>query len=226
MKDEFYLAIKNSDLKLIKDLVRKKEQANYLFNKEYSVLLLASMVSNLDVVKFLVTKGADVHFRNKMGITPLMQALYYENADIAEFLIDEGADVNSFDENGNSVLAICVLYHKKLNRIIKKIIPHTKLVDSIDKQGKTPLMQASKHSSKEIGELLILQGADVDLRDNSGDSSLNIATLYHNYEFIDLLCKYGAKHFKGTNGLFPYEYAQRLGDVAMQKMFYRNHYTF
>ncbi|MDE1045670.1 MAG: ankyrin repeat domain-containing protein, partial [Nitrospinaceae bacterium] len=58
-----------------------------------------------------------------------------------------------------------------------------------DEDGHTPLHQAALDGQKEIAELLIAEGADVNAKDRGGQTPLDWA----DDEFADLLRKHGGK---------------------------------
>ena len=60
--------------------------------------------------------------------------------------------------------------------------------------GSTPLHRAATFGYKEIAELLIAKGADVNARTGSGETPLDLAIKYKNTGYVvDLLRKHGGK---------------------------------
>jgi hypothetical protein len=62
-----------------------------------------------------------------------------------------------------------------------------------DLWGRTPLHIAAEEGHKEIAELLIAEGADVNAKDDRGETSLDWAEETNNKEIADLLRKHGGK---------------------------------
>ena len=60
---------------------------------------------------------------------------------------------------------------------------------ALNQDGWNPLHSAANHDRKEIAELLIAAGADVDFTDGKGRTPLNLA----GWETADLLRKHGGK---------------------------------
>jgi ankyrin repeat protein len=65
-------------------------------------------------------------------------------------------------------------------------------VNAKDKYGVTALIDASFKGQKEIVELLILEGADLDARDRQGNTALMNAALKGHIEIVELLISNGA----------------------------------
>jgi len=63
-------------------------------------------------------------------------------------------------------------------------------VNAKDEDGGTPLHY---EETKEIAELLIVKGADVNAKDGYGETPLDNTILFNRTETADLLRKYGGK---------------------------------
>jgi ankyrin repeat protein len=61
------------------------------------------------------------------------------------------------------------------------------------RSGWTPLHRATQRGHKEIAELLIAKGADVNTKDDDGETPLDWAILNDETEIADLLRKQGGK---------------------------------
>ena len=59
--------------------------------------------------------------------------------------------------------------------------------------GLTPLHRAAYYGLKEIAELLLDKGADVNAKDDGGDTPLDVAMLGNDKETADLIRKHGGK---------------------------------
>ena len=64
---------------------------------------------------------------------------------------------------------------------------------NIQSNSGTPLRTACLRGKKEIVELLIANGADINVKDNAGKTALDIARQRGHTEIVELLQKHGAK---------------------------------
>lgn len=88
------------------------------------------------------------------------------------------------------------------------------LVSSKDKMGKTPLHYAAENDQKDVAELLIDHGADINTRDsNGGFAPIDLAlSSYHYMDVLELLVARGADaNHTADNGLTPLHEAALRG---------------
>lgn len=93
---------KGADLKKINDVNGK--------GKTLLIECIEKKVS-LEVIKYLTEKGADVNIPDSKGRPSLYFAIKTGSADMVKFLIEKGvkiADVNIRDENGKTMLVLCM----------------------------------------------------------------------------------------------------------------------
>ena len=145
------------------------------------------------VASALIQAGADVNARNDNGDTPLFRA---NDPAVASALIQAGADVNAKNNAGKTVLQYekqrKSREHDKIVKLLKEhgakeetvALPSNKKSDPSnmkkndpserDAMGRTPLMLAVRKNGSE-GEIrsLLRQGADVNARDNDGNTALH-----------------------------------------------------
>ena len=197
----------------------------------YTPLHPAALNGHKEIVELLINKGADVNAKNSDGGTPLDLAILRNNKEITDLLrkhggkaktpdisiheaaeagnieavkqhLADGADVNAKDGIGGTPLYIAAFYGSQSTRnLLRNPAAKTGVYD-----GWTPLNYAAFVGRKEIAELLIAAGADVNTKDDDGETPLDWAekvryadrpfTLAAKKETAELLRKHGGKTAK------------------------------
>jgi len=156
-------------------------------------------------VKLLLNSGGDVHIRNINGKTPLYIAVQERRTSIIPLLIESGSEIFAFDNNGvtpfdistkandgtynllitkdtvnqrdgsgNTMLHSAVINLAKSEQI-GRILDQRALVDSRNREGDTALHIAVRTNQREIGEYLIVRGANIFSLNSAGESPLSLA---------------------------------------------------
>jgi len=190
-----------------------------------------------ELAELLITKGADVNAKWNGGLTYLHQAAVKSRNGVAEFLISKGLDVNEKDEDGNTPLdwangngnfRTADLLRKHGGKTsawfkadesmqiaaeagnIKAVKQHLAAgtdVNTKDEHGITSLHKALLGGHEEIVELLIDNGADVNVKSDGGEYPLVTAILFHK-KIIELLITKGADvNVKDVDGDTPLDLA-------------------
>ncbi|MGB2866682.1 MAG: ankyrin repeat domain-containing protein [Sedimentisphaerales bacterium] len=160
-----------------------------LANGNYAnTIHLAACRGDLSRIKTLIEEGTDVNTRDGFGCTPLHWAVLAESPDVADFLIAKGADINAKDtRNLSPLMAACAL------PVVELLISKGADIQGQDAlQGQTKLHMACGGGEKDVADLLIRRGADVNLRDKRGQTPLWIAASGGHKEIVELLIKKGA----------------------------------
>lgn len=166
----FLKAAKDGDLKVMKDLLRKRsapELLNARSDEDRTPMDYAVLADDISEAEFLLANGAAVNGRNGHGgETPLDTAAFYGKKAMAEFLVKNGADINARDDYG-----------------------HTPLHSAV--------AGAWYDETMPVVEFLLTRGADVNARDSSGHTPMwytgqdGIAGYQVNQEALDYLKKHG-----------------------------------
>jgi len=156
------------------------------------------------IIDFLLSKDADVNAKDSGGNTPLHFATSKE---IAELLIAHGADVNAKNNQGDYPLDMVIQDWRKyftepnrhLDETVELLILKGANVNTVYKGeysgggGDTPLHRTIKLGENSLSELLVSRGANINAKNDSGVTPLDIARASGNRAMSVLLRSRGAQ---------------------------------
>jgi cytohesin len=188
------------------DLLRKHggKTADW-FNADKSIHT-AARAGHIEAVKQHLAAGAEVNAKDDYGNTPLDRAIQFKKPETADLLRKHGGKTRKELEAAELGVSVEVLPDISIHQAagstgrtsnieaIKQYLAIGKDVDARDKQDKTPLQHAAYWGHKEIVELLIAKGADINAKDNAGTTTLDWGRRGKNQtEIANLLRKHGGK---------------------------------
>jgi ankyrin repeat protein len=132
--------------------------------------------------------GADVNQVGSNGYTPLTMAAAFGSNQIIQMLLSRGAQVNQIDGRGVTPLSMAASLSKRSSQV-ELLLSQGAQIDQLDGDDLTPLMRTH---SKDMIDLLIAKGANVNQTNGAGKNVLAIA-LSQNPENIDHLLAKGAR---------------------------------
>ncbi|XP_061565179.1 poly [ADP-ribose] polymerase tankyrase-2-like [Cololabis saira] len=166
---------KNRDGNTPLDMVRDVDADIQDLLRGDAALLDAAKKGCLARVKKLCTKD-NVNCRDTQGrhSTALHLAAGYNNLEVAEYLLQHGADVNAQDKGGLIPLHNAASYgHVDVAAVL---IKYDACVNATDKWAFTPLQEAAQKGRTQLCALLLAHGADPTLRNQEGQSALDLVT--------------------------------------------------
>ena len=138
--------------------------------------------NHFDVVKVLVEHGVNTNARELLYYgrrTPLMIAAECDNKEISRLLVENGADVDGKDDLGQTAI-----FRTRRLAIVEILVDGGANVNVQDKYGRTPLMIHAVNGNNDIVSYLITHGADVDRKDNAGQTALHLTCFFTIVEII------------------------------------------
>lgn len=178
-----------------------------------------------EIILFLIEQNPlSINRELPNGHTPLSYATNYGYYSMILFLIDNGADIFSRDVSGNCYIYNLLCYSRSIleddypmiDEIIRTIILKQKIdVNMKLANGKTLLHAASTGCNCRVVKFFLEKGADVNAKDNKGETPLFAAFDFykkrckdftsdyfaHNNECtVEILLENGAKNLKNNNG--------------------------
>ena len=141
------------------------------------------------------SNGLDINFRDKNEQTPLMWACYSGHIAIVNVLIANGANLTACDTNGYTALHHAVI--GKQENVVKLLVIEYggKLnINAKNVQGDSALHRGVHYSLKHICSVLIRGGAEINLKNNIGETPLDKARTSEIKKYLKAVgAKYNAK---------------------------------
>jgi ankyrin repeat protein len=157
-------------------------------------------VCNIEAVKTLIEHKANPNIEDNKGITPLHHVCFENfNGSLVELLISAGA--HRYINNPNGMNPLRYAYEHQKGDVVDLLIKANFRPDVVDSTGSTPL-----HCVKyqEIyGKLLSSKDIDIDAKDKSGKTPLQIACEEGNKLVIKILIENGAETFYSESDRHP-----------------------
>jgi pectate lyase len=153
---------------------------------------VAAFVGSLDKLRSFIETGTDIGAEDENGRTPLLRAIMGKHVDVVGFLIEAGADVNTRDAQGYVPLvhALWTMDSDIAGLLLDKGADvHAKDTQS----GYTSLHWAVMMGSKELTELILEAGGDVNAQSRTGETPMDLAK-QGGPKIIELLKKHMLPH--------------------------------
>jgi len=205
-----FLAVQNGSKKIVSLLLDAGADPNTLSENGETILMTAAHTGKPDVVELLLSNGAMVDTRDPdFQQTALMIAVREGHAPVVDLLIRHGAKVDARTRVGQEPPYLppckgtgCGSEGVGINR---SGVPHRG--ERYDKKGgMTPLLYAARDGKLDAAELLVANGADLELREANQITPLLMALLNNQLDVAYLLVDAGAQinvdDFYGRSPLF------------------------
>ncbi|MBP5403978.1 MAG: ankyrin repeat domain-containing protein [Elusimicrobiaceae bacterium] len=184
------VAVKNGKDTILDILLSAKANVSIKDKDGFSALLYAASAGNPQSVESLLQAGANPNDTLPNNQTALMLAARSGNSETVHLLIEAGADVMKCADNGYSVSLYAVIGGSIT--ALQELLKHG-VAKMETPQGTTALMLAVREENLNMVKFLLEMNADVNARDNNGQTALKIANVHNKPEIIALLKSAGAK---------------------------------
>jgi hypothetical protein len=171
-------AVRMGNEKRVKELLHLPEINVNIADKDGNTPLhLAVKKGNKEIVEILLkADNIELEFKNKpFGHTPLHEAIHQGNLGIIAALISQGANVNAASEMFNETpLYLAVIIG---NQAATEALLTVKDIDVniANNQGNTPLHTAVSRGDEVFVQLLLVKGAQKDIKNKKGRSPMDLA---------------------------------------------------
>jgi len=171
---------------------------------------LAAEVADTGILRLLLEAGADVDSPNPEGQTALMLVARTGALDAAQLLLDHGATIDAREGWGGQT-ALMWASARRHPRMMERLIEHGADIDArssrrdyqrhvqaegrpknLDTGGFTPLLYAARENCIACVDVLLANGADIDLPDPDGVSPLHVAIMNANWDLAKQMIEVGA----------------------------------
>ena len=231
-------AAKNGNIEVVKQrLAAGADVQSRCTECEGTALSHAASGGHIEIAELLIAAGADVNAKNDFGFTPLDNAEVYAGLQprhatfdklITDFIRKHGG------KSGESLKAKESIHIAAKTGNIKAVKQHLAAGVDVNAKGsgafgfgammggggeRTPLSWATSGAHKEVAELLIAEGADVNAKDEHGGTPLHQAASWKKKEMVELLIAEGADvNAKKDRGMTPLLYAIIGGDYGIVEL--------
>lgn len=187
-----------------------------------TTLHYAAKGGHVQMIKFILSQGIEINAKNDRGRSALFSTLHLEQSastfkSVVRLLLNLGLNINETDNHHNTPLFTFItedIYWDDLIEILLQFGAHVGTVVN----GRTPLHKACGYVNRRVVSLLLKHGANVEARDNRGQTALHEVLLavyqweeWEKWEELDRLeivkelIKYGsnieAKDSRGRSAL-------------------------
>ncbi|XP_068616787.1 histone-lysine N-methyltransferase EHMT1-like [Brachionichthys hirsutus] len=178
---QLYVSAKEGELQKVIHLLGNSidgKDPNFVMEDQnrHTPLHAAAAEGHQEVCHMLVQAGANLDMFDEEQRTPLMAACENNHLDTVKYLLRAGAAVGLKDVMGFTCLHLAAkLGHRDI--VLHLLSKASRCINGQDDGGWTPITWAIEYKHKELVQLLLARGADVNIRDKEENVCLHWAAL-------------------------------------------------
>lgn len=179
--DFLEISVSHNDIESIKLLVKAGCRID---SSHQNLLMLAVKYGNLKIIRELSRAGADFNFEQN-GQTALTESLKYNTLEITQWLLGLQLDTRAHEQaifiatSQGDLATVALLAEKEVG------------LESLNKQGMTPLLYAYKTKQFEIAKYLLGFDVDIKAKDYLGENVLFKSIRFFQDEMLETLLQKG-----------------------------------
>jgi len=199
-KSALFIALEVGYFELASFLLKNKAEINVKNNAGWTLLIWASIKGYMKTVQFLLDNGIDINATNHDGWNAITGAFFKNHTNIVDVLTEQGATLGGkYAES-----ALLSAYIDGYYDVVKLLINQGINVNILNDKGDSLLGLAVRDTNKEIVELLIERGADVNAKTSlcATKRVIGIAAQNGENEILQVLIDKGAAvNYQGSSAL-------------------------
>ncbi len=196
MDKQLLLSATLGDTETAMKLIKDGANINVSGDKGETPVMAATYHNHVETVKALIDAGADIELQDKNKENPFLYASKEGYVDIVKLTIDAGTNIREINHRGGTALIPAA--ERGHVEVVKELVDRTDIdVNYRNDLGWTALLEAivlgnGSENHKQIVQLLIDHGADVNMADREGVTPLEHAEKRGFKEMANMLRVAGA----------------------------------
>ncbi|HYJ05472.1 MAG TPA: ankyrin repeat domain-containing protein [Chthoniobacterales bacterium] len=171
-----HYAVSSGKIAVVETLLAGGANVRACSRSGYTALHAVAVDRQVRIAELLLAAGADINARTDDNVTPLLASVGspYSDSKMSLTLIRAGADVNIADSDGRTALWLC---SQVCEELLKRGADPNIKARALGFPGYTPLHMAAMNGYTEKVKLLLQSGADPSIRNDTGETPLDITNV-------------------------------------------------
>ena len=157
-----------------------------------SASIFPAMWSDPAVCRVLINAGADLHTKNEMRVSPLHYACASGALDVVKMLVEAGAGVRTTIKDEEYTCLDFAANHGHTETVRYLVGLPDVDVNHRNAANYTALYYAVEDKHTDVVQVLIDAGADIETKNNDGNSPLHVACVSGSLDMVKMLVRAGA----------------------------------